>query len=452
MRTAPAILARGPWAPDQVETRWSDEHYAPPPERGEAADAAIAALRDRGSPSHDGLAARLVRHEETDGRLLLDLQPVRWALRLVEGDASCSVAAMCLTRDSEGRWLAGRRATWLASWAGRWALGAGGAVDVGESPVDTLTRELREEWSVEPDRLRVEALVRLPHDLVMFVGQAWLAPGTEVTPDHEHDAHAWWPRDVADWPEEAHADLREIPVLLGEALARVTHDTRVLDAVRRPSRVPSLRFDTLKRLSFAHSTVYAILLVVWLVPGLHTFEFVFGLAHGLGWIAMCALSLAAVRARVIPLRLGFAVAVIGAVGPFVGSYEFVREQRRRDAQAPRPRPRSAEPVQRCPGSKSSTQLPAGSSTRIWRPPTPSTISLRNVAPAPRRRSTSASRSATSSWKRFQPPGSGRRPSGIAAPPPGPPPGALSSSRRSPRSSIANGGAGCITTSNPSRSR
>jgi hypothetical protein len=51
----------------------------------------------------------------------------------------------------------------------------------------------------------------------MFVGQAWLAPGTEVTPDHEHDAHAWWPRDVADWPEEAHADLRQIPVLLGEA-------------------------------------------------------------------------------------------------------------------------------------------------------------------------------------------------------------------------------------------
>ena len=66
---------------------------------------------------------------------------------------------------------------------------------------------------------------------------------------------------------------------------------------------------------------------------LRAFEFVFGLAHGLGWIAMCGLSLAAVRARVIPLRLGFAVAVIGAIGPFVGSYEFVREQRRRDADA-----------------------------------------------------------------------------------------------------------------------
>ncbi len=104
-------------------------------------------------------------------------------------------------------------------------------------------------------------------------------------------------------------------------------------AARGGSRVPSLSFGTLKRLSFTHSTVYLVLLVVWLVPGLHALEFVFGLAHGLGWIAMCVLSLAAVRARVIPMRVGVAVAVIGAVGPFVGSWEFVREERRREARA-----------------------------------------------------------------------------------------------------------------------
>ena len=89
-------------------------------------------------------------------------------------------------------------------------------------------------------------------------------------------------------------------------------------------------FTTLKHLSFAHSTVYAILLAVWLIPGLHTLEFVFGLAHGLGWIAMCLFSIEALRARVISLQLAVAVAVIGAVGPFVGSYEFIRETRRRD--------------------------------------------------------------------------------------------------------------------------
>ena len=107
MPDEPALLARGPWRPDEVEVHWSDDHYDPPPARVEAADAAIAALRDRGSPSHDGLSARLVAHEEHDGRLTLHLQPLRWALRLVEGDASLSVAALCVTRDGR-RPLAGR--------------------------------------------------------------------------------------------------------------------------------------------------------------------------------------------------------------------------------------------------------------------------------------------------------------------------------------------------------
>jgi 8-oxo-dGTP diphosphatase len=214
MPDAPALLARGPWEPDDVEVHWREDAYAAPPERLAEADAAIAALRDRGSPSHDGLAARLVGHAEDTGRLRLELQPVRWALRLVPDDASLSLAALCVTRAADGRWLAGRRAPWLSSWAGRWALGAGGAVEVGESPVETLTRELHEEWSVAPERVRAEALVRLPHRLVMFIGQAWLSEGARVTADHEHDAHAWWPAAVDDWPPEADEPLRRMARLL----------------------------------------------------------------------------------------------------------------------------------------------------------------------------------------------------------------------------------------------
>lgn len=201
----PEILARGPWPLEQVTARWRDEYFEPSEEHARAADAAIAELQQRGSPSHDGVAARLVDYRQDSEGLALELQPLRWGLRLVSGDASGSVAAMCVTRSADGRWLAGRRASWVASWAGRWALGAGGAVDLGESPADTLVRELAEEWSVAPARVRGEALLMLPHKMVMFIGQAWLAEGVEdqVTPDHEHDELAWWPREIDEWPPEA---------------------------------------------------------------------------------------------------------------------------------------------------------------------------------------------------------------------------------------------------------
>ncbi len=207
---APEVLARGPWDLSQVKAKWRAEHYEPPSEHSAAADTAIASLRERGSPSHDGLAARLVDFSVGPKGLEMELQPLRWALRLVAADASCSVAALCVTRSADGRWLAGRRAAWLASWAGRWALGAGGAVDLGESPGDTLVRELREEWSVTPERVKGEALVMLPHRLVMFVGQAWLAEGAEVQPDHEHDEYAWWPASIDEWPAEAEEGLRRM--------------------------------------------------------------------------------------------------------------------------------------------------------------------------------------------------------------------------------------------------
>ena len=89
-----------------------------------------------------------------------------------------------------------------------------------------------------------------------------------------------------------------------------------------------LTFERLKWASFTHSAIYTVLLVVWLVPGLHGFEMVFGLAHGLGWIAMSLACIAALRLRVIDLRLAVAVAVLGGIGPFIGSLEFLRQSRR----------------------------------------------------------------------------------------------------------------------------
>jgi ADP-ribose pyrophosphatase YjhB (NUDIX family) len=213
MSSEPGILARGPWPAEAVRVRWRDEVYEAPADNEAAADAAIAALQDRGSPSHDGLAARLVAFT-ADGGLDLELQPMRWGLRLVEGDALDSISVQCVVRDEDGHWLAGRRAPWVATWAGRWALGAGGAVEVGEDPVETLTRELHEEWGLEPLRTSVEALVRLPNRLVMLVGQVWVASGAEVVRDHEHDDHAWWPADPREWPAEADPALARMAMLL----------------------------------------------------------------------------------------------------------------------------------------------------------------------------------------------------------------------------------------------
>ncbi len=212
MQVEPGILARGPWPTDAVRTMWVEQAYEPSAAQHAAADAAIGALKDRGSPSHDGLAARLASFDAGDG-LALELQPMRWSLRLGD-DALSSISVQCVVRDEDGRWLAGRRAPWVATWAGRWALGAGGAVEVGEDPVETLERELHEEWGLEPERTQIEALVCTPNRLVLLVGSAWVASGADITRDHEHDAHAWWSPDPNAWPDEASPALRHMALLL----------------------------------------------------------------------------------------------------------------------------------------------------------------------------------------------------------------------------------------------
>jgi hypothetical protein len=91
-----------------------------------------------------------------------------------------------------------------------------------------------------------------------------------------------------------------------------------------------ITFARLERASIVHSLVYLALLIV--AFGLDKPEpetFVLGLAHGLLWIAMSLVCLVAVRLRILPLRIAVAVAVLGGIGPFFGSAEFIREQRRR---------------------------------------------------------------------------------------------------------------------------
>jgi len=89
-----------------------------------------------------------------------------------------------------------------------------------------------------------------------------------------------------------------------------------------------LHFKRLKWISFTHSCVYAALLLCAFVIGKpQPFTFVLGLTHGLLWIFMSLACIAAARLRIVSLRLAVAVAVLGGIGPFFGSYEFIREER-----------------------------------------------------------------------------------------------------------------------------
>jgi hypothetical protein len=95
-------------------------------------------------------------------------------------------------------------------------------------------------------------------------------------------------------------------------------------------------FDRLEVVSLTHSVVYfALLVCAFGLGGPQPFTFIFGLSHGLIWIAMSIISVLAVRYSVINLTLAVAIAVLGCIAPFFGSAEFLRQKHRRKQEAAR---------------------------------------------------------------------------------------------------------------------
>lgn len=91
-----------------------------------------------------------------------------------------------------------------------------------------------------------------------------------------------------------------------------------------------ITFRRLECVSIAHSLIYFALLFCWLaLNNPQPATVILGYTHGVLWIAMALTCLYAARMRIIPLRVAVAVAVLGGIGPFFGSAEFIREDRRR---------------------------------------------------------------------------------------------------------------------------
>jgi hypothetical protein len=96
------------------------------------------------------------------------------------------------------------------------------------------------------------------------------------------------------------------------------------------TRVVTIR--RLEAVSLLHSCIYlALLISAFALGNPEPATFIFGLSHGLLWIAMSLVCIVAVRWRVIPFWLAVTVAVLGGLGPFMGSAGFIYETRRRAA-------------------------------------------------------------------------------------------------------------------------
>ncbi len=96
----------------------------------------------------------------------------------------------------------------------------------------------------------------------------------------------------------------------------------------------AITFGRLEVVSFTHSCVYlALLICAFVLSNPEPETFILGLSHGLLWIAMSLVCIAAARMRVIPYWLAATVAVLGGLGPFAGTIGFVVESRRRRQKA-----------------------------------------------------------------------------------------------------------------------
>jgi hypothetical protein len=93
-------------------------------------------------------------------------------------------------------------------------------------------------------------------------------------------------------------------------------------------------FSRLRAVSFIHSCVYLALIVSAITLGSKpTATYVLGWTHGILWIGMSIVCIAAARARIIPFWLAVTIAVLGGLGPFAGTIGFVVETRRRAERA-----------------------------------------------------------------------------------------------------------------------
>jgi hypothetical protein len=98
------------------------------------------------------------------------------------------------------------------------------------------------------------------------------------------------------------------------------------EGLRRPS--PAVLWPWVKRVSWLELAIFAVLIVVWLLPGFDQATFIFGLTHGIGYIVLCLLIWIAILRHEAPYTL--LAATLTPVGPLgsVIAVEVIERRRR----------------------------------------------------------------------------------------------------------------------------
>jgi hypothetical protein len=99
-----------------------------------------------------------------------------------------------------------------------------------------------------------------------------------------------------------------------------------VEALRRPA--PGPLWPWVKRVSWIELAIFAALIIVWLLPGFDQETFIFGLTHGIGYIALCILIWIAILRHEAPYTL--LAATLTPVGPLgsVIAIEVIERKRR----------------------------------------------------------------------------------------------------------------------------
>jgi len=99
-----------------------------------------------------------------------------------------------------------------------------------------------------------------------------------------------------------------------------------VEALRRPA--PGPLWPWVKRASWLELAIFTVLIIVWLLPGFDRETFMFGLTHGIGYIALCILIWIAILRHEAPYTL--LAATLTPVGPLgsVIAIEVIERKRR----------------------------------------------------------------------------------------------------------------------------